>query len=250
MTDASTRHRPHKRILSRWRLDLFLECQRCSYLAERLGVQRPRGPSFTLNNAVDALLKKEYDYYREHQEVPPLLVQHGIVATPLQHPDLERWRNNHHGIRAYHPQSGIELFGAVDDVWVTPDGELIIVDFKATSKTDGPSLEGRWGEQYKRQLEVYQWLFMQNGFSVHPIAFIVYVNAKKEEATFANKLHFEEYLFPHEGDTSWIEPALMQMHEVLERDEVPPPAPSCEYCAYRNKARNALRQMYARRETA
>ncbi|MDP2594055.1 MAG: hypothetical protein Q8P36_01830, partial [bacterium] len=41
--------------LSRSKLDLFSECQRCAYLDMRLGVRRVSGPSFTLNNAVDEL---------------------------------------------------------------------------------------------------------------------------------------------------------------------------------------------------
>ncbi len=45
--------------LSRSKIDLFLECPRCFYLGNRLGVSRPPGFPFTLNSAVDALLKKE-----------------------------------------------------------------------------------------------------------------------------------------------------------------------------------------------
>jgi hypothetical protein len=47
--------------LSRSKIDLFLECARCFYLDRRLGIGRPDSFPFTLNNAVDALLKKEFD---------------------------------------------------------------------------------------------------------------------------------------------------------------------------------------------
>ena len=50
--------------LSRSKIDLFLECPRCFYLHRRLGVGRPPGYPFTLNVAVDALLKKEFDIHR------------------------------------------------------------------------------------------------------------------------------------------------------------------------------------------
>ena len=50
---------PHK--ISRSKIDLFIECPRCFYLGERLGVKRPSMPGFTLNIAVDELLKKEFD---------------------------------------------------------------------------------------------------------------------------------------------------------------------------------------------
>ena len=50
--------------LSRSKVELFLECARCFYLDRRLGITRPSGPPYTLNSAVDTLLKKEFDAYR------------------------------------------------------------------------------------------------------------------------------------------------------------------------------------------
>ena len=55
--------------LSRSKIDLFVECPRCFYLDNKLGVSRPKGPSFTLNIAVDALLKREFDTHRAHKTV-------------------------------------------------------------------------------------------------------------------------------------------------------------------------------------
>ncbi|MCR4276427.1 MAG: hypothetical protein NUV90_03515, partial [Candidatus Parcubacteria bacterium] len=53
---------PYK--VSRSKIDLFSECPRCAYLDMRLGVKRPSMPAFTLNNAVDELLKREFDIHR------------------------------------------------------------------------------------------------------------------------------------------------------------------------------------------
>jgi len=50
--------------LSRSKIDLFLQCPRCFYIDNRLGVARPPGYPFTLNSAVDHLLKKEFDPVR------------------------------------------------------------------------------------------------------------------------------------------------------------------------------------------
>jgi hypothetical protein len=47
--------------LSRSKIDLFLECPRCFYLDNKLGLKRPPGYPFALNSAVDLLLKKEFD---------------------------------------------------------------------------------------------------------------------------------------------------------------------------------------------
>jgi len=54
--------------ISRSKIDLFIECPRCFYLDRRLGIGRPPGFPFTLNTAVDALLKQEFDVYRAKGE--------------------------------------------------------------------------------------------------------------------------------------------------------------------------------------
>ena len=78
--------------LSRSRLENFIRWPRCFYLARRLGLDRPSMPGFTLNMAVDALLKKEFDLYRSKGEPHPLMVKHGVNAVPFKHPDLDTWR--------------------------------------------------------------------------------------------------------------------------------------------------------------
>ena len=45
--------------LSRSKIDLFLNCPKCFYFDRRLGVGQPPGYPFSLNSAVDKLLKKE-----------------------------------------------------------------------------------------------------------------------------------------------------------------------------------------------
>ena len=47
--------------ISRSKIDLFLECPRCFYLDIQKKIKRPQGFPFNLNNAVDMLLKKEFD---------------------------------------------------------------------------------------------------------------------------------------------------------------------------------------------
>ena len=47
------------------------------------------------------------------------------------------------------------LTGAVDDVWFDLDTEeLVVVDYKATSKNDEVSLDAEWQISYKRQMEI------------------------------------------------------------------------------------------------
>ena len=99
--------------LSRSKVELFIDCPRCFYLDRRLGIGRPPGFPFSLNSAVDSLLKKEFDDYRAKGEPHPLMAQAGVNAMPHAHPELETWRANFKGVRTLHKQTNFELFGAI-----------------------------------------------------------------------------------------------------------------------------------------
>ena len=87
-----------------------------------------------------------------------------IKAVPYQHDELDKWRHNFTGVTALHKPTNLHVFGAIDDVWVNDDGELIVVDYKATSKQSDVSIDSDWQISYKRQLEVYQWLLRAEWF--------------------------------------------------------------------------------------
>ncbi len=122
--------------------------------------------------------------------------------------------------------------GGIDDVWINDKEELHIVDYKATSKTTEISLDAPWQIAYKRQVEVYQWLFRQNKFKVSDTAYFVYVNGQTDKEAFDGKLEFEVHLLPYKGNTDWIEKTLVKIKECLD-GSLPPPAPTCEYCEYK-----------------
>jgi len=230
--------------LSRSKIDLFTECARCFYLDNKLGVARPRPPSFTLNIAVDNLLKKEFDLHRAGVTAHPLMTEYGVDAVPFQHKNMDTWRENFEGIQCTHKETGLTISGAIDDVWVNPKGELIIVDYKATSK-DGKidSLDDTsWQNQYKRQMEVYQWLFRQNGFKVSDTGYFVYVNGKKDEAALDKKLEFDVTLIAHKGNTDWIDGVIVDIKKCLDSDKVPTHGSECEFCNYRKLAREAFEE--------
>ncbi len=220
--------------LSRSKIDLFSDCPRCFYLDNKLGISRPKFPAFTLNVAVDALLKKEFDIHRANKTPHPLMDTYGIDAVPFTHKDIEIWRENFEGIQYFHKPTGLLVSGAIDDVWVNKNGELMIVDYKATAK-DG-TIEGlddtKWHDQYRRQMEVYQWLFRQSGFKVSDTGYFVYVNGQKDRASFDGKLEFDVTIFPYTGSDTWIEKTLEKIKECLESSTIPKAGGVCEYCGY------------------
>ncbi len=225
---------PYK--LSRSKLELFLECPRCFYLDRRCGIGQPPGPPFTLNVAVDALLKREFDYHRAREEPHALMKEFGVDAVPFNHPDLDQWRTNFHGIQAFHAPSNFLFFGAVDDVWKNPAGELHVVDYKATSTMREITLEDKWKQSYKRQIEMYQWLLRRLALPVSNLGYFVYVNADGSLDHFGAKLEFRMQILPYAGDDRWVEEALTEAKACLCRPTVPVPAKDCEWCQYRAAA--------------
>ena len=164
------------------------------------------------------------------------MVQYGIEAVPFLHPDLPIWRDDvyHYvGASVVDEQTGFQVQGIIDDVWVSPQGELHIVDYKATSTASEISLEDEYKQAYKRQMEIYQWIFRRMGFKVSPVGYFVFANALKDRTFFEKKLEFELTILPHYGNDSWVSPTLLEMKKVLECDTLPDANPECEYCEYR-----------------
>lgn len=235
--------------LSRSKIDLFVECPRCFYVDNKLGTARPRGYPFNLNSAVDTLLKKEFDIHRGAKTVHPLMREYGVDAIPFFHKEIDIWRDNFKGVETLHAPTGMTVSGAIDDVWVNPHGELHVVDYKATSKDGEVSLDAEWQDGYKRQMEIYQWLLRQNGFSVSDTGYFVYANGRTDLDVFDGKLEFEIKIIPYTGSADWIEDTLHKIKACLESDEIPDASPHCEYCAYREAAGKALRNAYTKNHT-
>jgi len=224
--------------LSRSKIELFINCPRCFYLDRKLGVGQPPGYPFTLNSAVDKLLKKEFDIYREKQTIHPLMEKNGIKAVPFKHEKLGSWRDAlHGGIEYLHVPTNLLLSGGVDDIWVTPDGQLFIVDYKSTSKVEEVTLDADWQKSYKRQMEIYQWLFRKNGFNVSSTGYFVYCNGLTDRDTFSAKLDFDIKIIPYEGNDSWIEAKIIEMHKCLMSPIIPDHSVDCDFCVYHKTLR-------------
>lgn len=219
--------------LSRSKIDLFIECPRCFYYDRKLGVGRPPGFPFSLNSAVDHLLKLEFDIHRVAGTRHPLIEKYGVDARPVAHKDLAAWRTNFTGVQYLHPQTNFLVTGAIDDLWENSAGEYIVVDYKATSKEgEITALDQDWHAGYKRQMEVYQWLLRQNGHRVSNTGYFVYCNGQKDRKAFDGKLEFAVTLIAYTGDDSWIENTLTLAKNCLDDDEIPKMYSECDYCRY------------------
>lgn len=218
--------------LSRSKLELFLECPRCFYLDRRLGISRPATLPFTLNAAVDHLLKKEFDIHRLKGSAHPLMKTYGIEAVPFSHEKMDEWRDTFRGISYLHRPTNLFIHGAVDDIWINNEQELIVVDYKATSTKNSIDIDVEYRDSFKRQMEIYQWLLRQNGFKVSDTGYFVYANGDKDKEVFDGRLEFKVEIIPYKGDDKWVEGAILEAHQCLSSKTPPPPSPKCEFCLY------------------
>jgi hypothetical protein len=217
---------------SRSKVELFIECPRCFYLDRVKGIGRPSGFPFTLNNAVDTLFKKEFDSYRTIQQPHPLLKSYGLDLVPFQHPKMEDWRFNFKGIQAKY--KGYEYYGAVDDILVDDTGTLYIVDYKATAKEEAVTelSTANYHDSYRRQMEFYQWLLRQNGFTVSDTGYFVYTTGDNTQPNFNNELKFRTRLIAYTGNISWVEPTLDKLVACASQAHPPASGPDCAYCKF------------------
>lgn len=230
--------------VSRSKIELFMQCPRCFWLDVRLKITRPQTAPFNINKAIDELLKKEFDGYRIKSEPHPIMTDNQLKAVPYAHEKLNDWRENFVGVQALHKPTNLLVFGAVDDLWTNPEGEVIVVDYKATSKDKEVSIDSAWQISYKRQMEVYQWLLRANDLVVSDTGYFVYTNGRLDMDGFFDKLEFKTKLIPYTGSDTWVETTLLKMKTCMDSDAMPPVGDdimggSCSYCAYA-KARTEL----------
>lgn len=224
--------------LSRGRIDDFISCPRCFYLDRRLGVKQPEGFPFNLNKAVDKLLKKEFDIHRKAGSKHPLMETYGIDAIPFNHEKMEDWQDSmRRGITFQIDGTNVVVTGGIDDLWINPKKELIIVDYKATAKEEEVTLDADWQIGYKRQMEIYQWLFRKNGFKVSSTGYFVYCNGNTDKEAFDGKLEFDIKIIPYIGNDSWVEKTVKEAIDCLKSDKLPEPGSDCDFCKYRKAVR-------------
>ncbi len=223
--------------LSRSKIELFTNCPRCFYIDNKLGTKRPSMPSFLINTAVDTQLKNEFDAYRKSGKAHPFQEEFKVDAIPAPHELLNQWRANFEGVIYSHPETGMTISGAIDDLWINPKtGEYIVVDYKATAK-DEPKKEltvGGFDDAYRKQMEIYQWLLRKNGLKVSDTGYFVYCTGRANEATFDKKIEFDVVLISYTGNDSWVEKTILDIKKCLDSSEIPSSGQSCEYCMWFN----------------
>ena len=218
--------------LSQSDIEGFRRCPRCFFLDVKHGISQQPSAPLTLHLAVAAQLKKEIDGFWLAGAVPPVVAEAGLDLRQFSDPAMDAWCKRTEGISF---DTGVfKVTGVIHDVWVNRDGELIVVEYKATSRDNAVAgyRYARFDDSYRREVEIHQWLLRKNGFKVSNTAYFLYATATQQDEFFENSLSFESNLNAYEGSTDWIDEALEQIKLTLDNPEVPESLNECEVCTF------------------
>ena len=195
-------------------------------------------PGWSLNSAVDELLKKEFDFHRKEKTPHTIMVENKLNFIPFDHTEINKWRDSLTGGISYlDEQTNLIIKGGVDDIWFNQDTkELIVVDYKAQSTNYAVEpksyLESKFHQGYKRQMDIYVHILKNMNFKISNTTYFLVCNAEKSFKKFNEKLNFTVTLIPYIANPSWIHDKIKQMKEILESENIPEFNENCERCTY------------------
>ena len=207
--------------LSPSKLNLFIECPRCFYLAMKKGISRPGGAFPSLPSGMDLVLKKYYDNYRG--DLPPELKEkvEGVLL-----PDEELIKKFRNWRTFKFEEEDALMYGAMDDC-LKKDDFIIPLDFK----TRGFDLKEDSTDYYQNQLDCYALMLEKNGYKQPGYAYLVYyipIEVKEE-----GKVEFKIEIKKMEVDPSRAYKTYRDAVELLKKEEIPTSADGCGHCDYR-----------------
>ena len=232
--------------ISRSKFSNFLECKRCFYLERVKGLKDPSMPGWSLNSAVDDLLKKEFDEFRKKQIPHTIIKKNKLNLIPFKHEKMNYWRDAlRGGISFLDENTNLEIHGGIDDIWYDPEKkELVVVDYKAQSnstpvQTDN-YLSNIYHQNYKIQMDIYVHILRKMNFRVSDVAYFYVCNADRNYEKFDSKLNFTISLVPYKTNTIWIDQKIVEMKKTLDSENIPEINKNCEKCMHLNASKDFI----------
>lgn len=192
-------------------------CPRCFWLEKHEGIRQPEGIVSRLANRFDAVIKRYFDLYRPHGELPPMIA--GKVQGKLQHPFQEKYWHRINDAYGY--------YGKLDECLATVNGRYTPVDHK-TASSDPNTRE--LIPAYQFQLDSYAFLLEKNARPTTGVGHLIYFFPGH-----GDKLHEG---FPMEVSVKTIKthpenvmPEIKKAMAILE-GPLPKSNPTCPFCEY------------------
>jgi hypothetical protein len=205
-------------------LNLFLECPACFWLEKKMKIKRPAPYPYTLNQAVDLLLKEEFDLYRKKKELPPILKEKKLKAHLFPNQALlDQWRNSRVGMRYFEKELNAIFFGAPDDVLEFEDGKLAPLDYKTTGNKISTVYD-----RFQIQMDFYTFLLEKNGFETKRKGYLIFYIVERNSG-FNDRLPFKKELVEIETDPSDLLSLLKKAVNTLKSSRCPAHSLDCPF---------------------
>ncbi len=190
------------------------------------GMERPRQPFPSLPSGIDRKVKKHFDRFRGKDSSPPELKGTGLSLFDGQNfVDYARsWRTEP---KWRDPETGAVLRGGLDDLLENEAGDLVVLDYK--TRGSEPKEETGVPEYYRRQVNLYNMILRENGYSTADQGLILYFYP--DRFTENGDFSFHTELRRTETDA---EEAKKLVRDAVKTVEGPAPEhdPDCEYCEW------------------
>ena len=213
-------------ILSRHTLELYQDCPRCFWLSVNKKIERPKAPFPSLPSGMDLAIKRYFDSYRAKKSLPPELKELDVRLYDC--PQFKTWRNNRIGIQ-WKDHSGHVLRGAIDDLLVTPEKKLVVLDYK----TRGFKVKEDTTQYYEFQLNTYKFLLESTGLSVENYGYLLFFYPDKISLRGTFSFHRDLRNVPL--NTQGIQDTFVQALTVLALECPPRASQKCEYCSWSSR---------------
>ena len=216
--------------ISRSGLRLYKECPKCFWLEKHEGIYRPSGYPQALANAIDLLLKDEFDSYRKKGSSHPLLKKFNIQAKLFSDLEiLKRWRDTRRGVQYFDEKLNALFFGAVDDVLEFPGGKLAVLDYKTTG-----SSQANIYDEYYDQMNIYTYLLSMEGYNTADKAYFAFFIADRLNG-FEDRLPFKAEIHEVKVNISGIKELFEEAVQVAREDTPPEHSINCEFHAWHHR---------------
>ncbi len=226
--------------ISRTKIDLFFDCQRCFYLDQRFGIKRPHGTSLVINKFVVNHFKNILNEFRINQNIFPDSAKINKKLIPSNNTFLEDWTHPFKGISYIEKKTNFKIKANLDDIWICQETKKNFpVIIKSTSRKKEIDSENIW-PGYWKQLSLYSYLLSKNSIETSSTGILVYLNTSEHFPNESKKIDFELLIFEKKLDLSWIESTFDSICKVLNSDQVPPINLNCKYCRYQSKVQEII----------
>lgn len=213
--------------LSPARLDRYAECPRCFWLQVNERADRPGGPFPSLPDGMDRTIKAHFDRYRRKGALPPELAGTVDAALETDRAFVERCRAWQADPTYVDRDLGVVLRGALDDLLRTPEGSLVVLDYK--TRESPPPGETGTPDYYARQLSCYGLILRSNGHPTADHGMLLYYSPDVVTDDGAVRFHTELRRVPL--DLEAVRGSVEGAVETL-RGPLPDHQPGCAFCAW------------------